>query len=99
MLCCYNLVICDWTRGDPTFPTSREEMTLVTFEALPFLTAVIDEGLSFSFGVASRLPRIFPLTGFQYGNYHLPVGIRMSSYMVYTDEKIFPDSFTFNSDR
>jgi hypothetical protein len=39
MLCCYNLVICDWTRGDPTFPTSREEMTLVTFEALPFLVS------------------------------------------------------------
>lgn len=38
-------------------------------------TAVIYEGLRISFGVASRLPRIVPPTGFQYENYHLPPGV------------------------
>jgi len=73
-------------------------MTLVTFEALPFLTAVIDEGLRLSFGVASRLPRISPPTGFQYGNYHLPVGVGNLHATLKTNNRSNHDFFISSPD-
>jgi hypothetical protein len=59
---------------------------------------VIDEGLSFSFGVASRLPRIFPLTGFQYGNYHLPVGVSNLHATLKTNNRSNHDFFISSPD-
>ncbi|RDW57227.1 hypothetical protein BP5796_12677 [Coleophoma crateriformis] len=86
---------------DEAFPNPLEEMSLTKLEALPFLTAVIYEGLRLSYGVASRLPRIVPQSGFEFDKYFLPPGVQvgMSAYTVHTDEAIFPDPFTFNPDR
>lgn len=51
------------------------EATLQTLEQLPFLTAVILEGLRLSYGVATRLPRIAPDQTIRYGGYTIPPGV------------------------
>lgn len=68
---------------------------------LPYLTAVINEALRFSYGTTQRMPRIAPKTDLQYKDWHLPAGIimGMDSYAVSHDEEIFPDSFRFIPDR
>ncbi|KAI9830709.1 MAG: hypothetical protein M1826_004538 [Phylliscum demangeonii] len=83
------------------FPDPRQPLDFLTLEQLPYLTAVIKEGLRLSFGVTSRLPRITPEPGATFNGHYLPAGttVAMSSWLMHRNEAVFPASATFDPDR
>ncbi|RAQ58815.1 cytochrome P450 [Aspergillus flavus] len=54
---------------------SRDELCLNTLEKLPYLTAVIKEGLRVSAVVTSRLPRIAPEETLEFRGWKIPPGV------------------------
>ena len=73
----------------------------VELEQLPFFNAVIAEANRLSFGVTARLCRIAPDESLTYNGYVIPAGtpVSMTTLCAHTDERIFPDPWTFNPDR
>lgn len=81
---------------------------LSTLEKLPYLGAVIQEGLRLSYGVSARTARIAPEDLVYRGEFRkkpvelvLPRGypIGMSTVITHHDEAIFPDSHAFVPER
>ncbi|KAF5650622.1 cytochrome P450 monooxygenase oxidoreductase [Fusarium sp. NRRL 52700] len=80
-----------------------------TLEQLPYLGAVINEGLRLSYGVSSRTARVPTAEDLVYhGEFNkkptslvLPRGyaIGMSAAIAHHDESVFPDSYTFAPER
>ncbi|KAI1335852.1 cytochrome P450 [Xylariaceae sp. FL0016] len=80
-----------------------------TFEDLPYLGAVIQEGLRLSYGVSARTAREPVNEDLVYRGefnkkpvgYVLPRGyaIGMSSFLMHHDENLFPDSYSFIPER
>ena len=70
-------------------------------EQLPFLTALIQEGLRVTYGVSHRLQRRFPDRALTYNNVTVPplTPVSMTSVLVHNNESLFPDPKTFNPDR
>lgn len=70
-------------------------------EQLPYLTAVINEGLRLSYGVMHRLQRVHPNTPLRYGDWTIPAGtpVGMSSPFMHNDPTVFPDPRTFDPSR
>ncbi|KAI4242602.1 MAG: hypothetical protein L6R40_003983 [Gallowayella cf. fulva] len=60
-----------------TFNPDAKAPRLLRLEQLPYLTAVILEGLRLSYGVATRLPRIAPDRIIQYKQYSIPPGVML----------------------
>ncbi|KAL2062093.1 hypothetical protein VTL71DRAFT_6359 [Oculimacula yallundae] len=83
------------------FPDSNTSMKLTDVENLPYLSAVIQEGLRLSYGLSTRLARIAPDEVLQYKEYSIPAGtpVGMTSVMMHHNETIFPDSYTFTPER
>lgn len=81
--------------------TVHENASWTELEQLPYLSACIAEGNRLSFGVTARVCRIAPDEALQYKGYTIPPGtpVSMTSLCVHTDERIFPDPWTFNPDR
>lgn len=83
--------------------------TWPVLETLPYLGAVIQEGLRLSYGVSSRTARVPTEENLLYRGewqkrpvqYVLPKGyaIGMSSYITHHNERAFPDSFSFSPER
>ncbi|KAL4916020.1 cytochrome P450 [Aspergillus aurantiobrunneus] len=78
-----------------------EVPTLSELEQLPYLQAVIKEGLRLSYGTMRRLPRVSPDMSLFYHDYHIPPGtpVGMSAYLVHTDPLIYKDPFKFDPER
>ncbi|PLN80209.1 cytochrome P450 [Aspergillus taichungensis] len=76
-------------------------------EHLPYLTAVIQEGLRFSCGVTGRLARIAPEEVLIFHDsqrkkdWHIPAGtpVSMTSVFVHNDPAIFPEPTEFRPER
>lgn len=70
-------------------------------ENLPYLTAVISEGLRKSLGTTSRFIRVAPRHNLQYQNYVLPAGtaISMSVMPLHRNAKVFRDPNEFIPER
>ncbi|KAF2656739.1 cytochrome P450 [Lophiostoma macrostomum CBS 122681] len=68
---------------------------------LPYLNAVIDEGLRLSHGTAHRLPRILPDSSLRFGDWDIPPGtpVSMTQMDVHLDPNIFPCSDSFLPER
>ncbi|KAL8696123.1 MAG: hypothetical protein Q9224_002960, partial [Gallowayella concinna] len=83
------------TRSSNTIPK------LVELEKLPYLTALVQEGLRLSYGVAARMPRIAPDRTLEYRGWKIPSGtaVSMTHSSLYHDEDIFPDSYSFMPER
>jgi cytochrome P450 len=79
------------------FPDPAVKLDFLTLEKLPYLTAVIKEGLRLSFGVPGRLPRMIEKDGAVFNGYPVPRGtiVGMSSWLMHRDPNVFqnPDSF------
>ncbi|KAL8670824.1 MAG: hypothetical protein Q9168_004660 [Polycauliona sp. 1 TL-2023] len=75
--------------------------SLYHLEKLPFLTAVITEGLRLTYGTVTRLQRIAPDRVVHYGDWAIPPGtpIGMSNGLLFHDERFFPDSNSFVPER
>lgn len=70
-------------------------------EQLPYLTAVITEGLRMGYGVSHRLQRIFPDTPLHYNGYTVPpmTPVSMTSVLLHENLTFFPDARTFRPER
>ncbi|PQE04573.1 cytochrome p450 protein [Rutstroemia sp. NJR-2017a BVV2] len=70
-------------------------------EQLPYLTAVIHEGLRLSCGVTTHLQRICPDQVLKFNEWEIPAGtpVSMTSLIQHMDPRIFPDPYKFNPDR
>ncbi|EGD95987.1 hypothetical protein TESG_03448 [Trichophyton tonsurans CBS 112818] len=77
-----------------------EPLTLKELEQLPYLTAVLMEGLRLSPGVGSRAARITDQDLF-YEHWRIPAGtpVGMTTILMHTDENLYPDPMCFNPDR
>ncbi|KAE8135233.1 cytochrome P450 [Aspergillus pseudotamarii] len=79
----------------------QDELCLNRLEKLPYLTAVIKEGLRVSAVVTSRLPRIAPDEMLKFRAWTIPPGtpVSMSSHFILRDPAIFPDPLVFQPER
>ena len=70
-------------------------------EQLPYLTAVITEGLRIGYGVAGRLQRLFPDTVLEYNGYSVPpmTPISMTAILLHDNPTLFPNPRTFRPER
>ncbi|KIX08918.1 uncharacterized protein Z518_03575 [Rhinocladiella mackenziei CBS 650.93] len=82
-------------------PSPMKIPSLATLQNLPYLNAVVDEGVRISFPVPARSPRIFRDHALQYGEWTIKPGtsVSMSPWMVSMSEKIFPEPFKFKPER
>ncbi|KAI0194578.1 putative cytochrome P450 [Astrocystis sublimbata] len=82
---------------DPTSPT----LPWAQLERLPFLTAVILEGLRLSFGSVQRLPRVSRQADIQFRSWRIPAGsaVSMDAYHMHSNPGIFPSPNDFDPDR
>lgn len=80
-------------KGDPVAPWT-------TLEQLPYLTAVIKEGVRLAGGMLSRLPRIYDQP-IQYKEWTIPAGtpVAMTPHLVSIDANIFPEPRRFIPER
>lgn len=74
---------------------------LATLEQLPYLTAVLMEGLRLSPGLASRMARIALDRDLIYGEWRIPAGtpVGMTTIMMHMDEKVYPEPNKFKPER
>jgi len=83
------------------FPDPSVTLDFITLEKLPYLTAVIKEGLRLSYGVIGRLPRVVNELGVSFNGFDVPPGtnVGMSSYMMHRDLDHFPNPDSFDPER
>ncbi|KAL4732999.1 cytochrome P450 [Aspergillus similis] len=86
-----------------TIPDAAQSVTWQQLEQLPYLSAVICEGLRLSYGVSSRLQRINPLGPLwgRWVEYEIPKGtpVGMTSALIHTNPELFPDPHEFKPER
>ena len=82
-------------------PDSDESPRWQQLEQLPYLTAVITEGLRLSYGASHRLQRISPDVALQYKEWKIPRGtpVGMTSVLIHNNPAIFPKPKKFNPER
>lgn len=70
-------------------------------EQLPYLTAIITEGLRVGYGVSTRLQRLFPDTTLRYQGYAISPRTPVSMTAVHThdDPTLFPEPQSFRPER
>ncbi|KAH8882984.1 putative cytochrome P450 [Thozetella sp. PMI_491] len=76
-------------------------------EKLPYLQALIKEGLRHSYGTMHRLPRVSPDADLSYTStrdgkvWTIPAGVPvgMTAYFQHTDPDVFPDPYSFVPER
>lgn len=82
-----------------------DDLSLLLFyddlQRLPYLSAVISEGLRMSSSATGRLPRVNPNAAMAYQSYVIPAGTAVSTSIrdVHFDEAIFPDARRFKPER
>jgi len=81
--------------------TSPQPLDLKTLEQLPYLTAILMEGLRLSPAIATRMARISPDNGIIYGQWRIPPGtpVGMTLILMHTDETLYPEPMRFNPER
>ena len=82
--------------SDPTI-----EARLLEIETLPYLTAVIYEGLRLGYGITHRLQRVHLDKALHYGRWTIPPGtpVGMTSILTHNNPDIFPSPGTFDPSR
>ena len=80
---------------------SSTPLPLNTLEHLPYLNAVVYEGLRISYGVAHRLQRIAPDRTIRSHKWTIPQGtpVGMTSVLMHNNPDIFPDPHRFIPER
>ncbi|OTA89154.1 hypothetical protein M434DRAFT_79664 [Hypoxylon sp. CO27-5] len=79
----------------------RQDPNLADLEKLPYLTAVLREGLRLSPAIATRMARIAPDRDLMYGKFRIPAGtpVGMTLLSMHTDPLFYPDPLRFNPER
>lgn len=78
-----------------------QDFTLQQLERLPYLTAVIKEGLRLAYGASVRLPRIAPDSELRFEEWVIPKGtsISMSTVLQHQNGKVFLEPESFRPER
>ncbi|KAG9241457.1 trichodiene oxygenase [Calycina marina] len=78
-----------------------DTLELKELEHLPYMTAVLKEGLRLSPAIATRMARIAPECTTVYGRWSIPGGtpVGMTTILLHTDPAIYPEPSNFNPDR
>ena len=79
----------------------NSQWSLRELEQLPYLTAVILEGLRLNPGLATRLARIAPDRDLVFDKWIIPSGspVGMTTFLMHRDEKLYPNPETFDPER
>lgn len=100
-----NISILDRLREEITIATAASSskswpLPLQTLEQLPYLTAVLMEGLRLSPALGTRTPRVSDKDLF-YESWRIPAGtpVGMTVLLMHTDESIYPDPMCFDPER
>lgn len=82
-------------------PDPDSHLPLSELERLPYLTAVINEGLRLNEAAAHRLGRVFPEKTLDYHGTLIPNGslVSMTTLLMHMNEDIFPDPKAFKPER
>ncbi|MCJ1457978.1 hypothetical protein MMC28_008347 [Mycoblastus sanguinarius] len=82
-------------------PNADASPSWTQLERLPYLTAVIKEGLRIGYGFPHRMQRVSPDVALQFHDWTIPVGtpVSMSSLMIHDNPSIFPNPRTFDPER
>jgi cytochrome P450 len=82
-------------------PYPENLASLQQLERLPYLSAVVSEGLRISHPISSRLSRVSPDGPLILGKWEIPPGtpVSMTSIFVHENPKIFPEPREFRPDR
>lgn len=77
------------------------DLDLASLERLPYLTAVLTEGLRLSPGIATRTARIAPDRDLIYGQWRIPAGtpVGMTTLLLHLDESAYPEPRRFDPER
>ncbi|RYP45943.1 hypothetical protein DL769_011423 [Monosporascus sp. CRB-8-3] len=80
---------------------NKRETNLAELERLPYLTAVLLEGLRFSPALATRMARVAPDRDLLYGKQRIPAGtpVGMTALLMHLDPEVYPDPMRFDPDR
>lgn len=83
------------------FPNKKANLDYLTLEKLPYLTAVIKEGLRLSYGAVGRLPRVIETDDAIFSGNCVPKGttVGMSSWMMHRNPENYPDPEKFDPER
>ncbi|KAL9609843.1 MAG: hypothetical protein Q9167_005410 [Letrouitia subvulpina] len=75
--------------------------TWAQLERVPYLQAIIKEGLRLSFGTMHRRPRVSPNQDLRFQDWVIPAGtpVGMSAYFMHRDPTIFPRPMEFLPER
>jgi cytochrome P450 len=78
-----------------------DDIGLSELERLPYLTAVLMEGLRLSPAIATRATRVAPDRDLIYGKWVIPAGtpIGMTAYFLLRDPELYPNPDEFNPER
>ena len=82
-------------------PEHAISLSLSELEGLPYLTAVIQEGLRLSNPITHRVRRQFPDNMLSYHGKCIPAGttVSMTAMLTHLDEDLFPEPRTFRPER
>lgn len=80
---------------------SQRDIKVSDLEKLPYLTAIIHEGLRISAIVTVRLPRIAPDEVLTYGGYEIPAGtpVSQTSHAIHLNPEYWPEPMRFEPER
>ncbi|KAL4946987.1 putative cytochrome P450 [Aspergillus filifer] len=83
------------------YPDQDNMPTWQTLERLPYLHAIVREGLRLSPGVMRRLPRVSPDAALHYKQWTIPAGtpVGMAAYSQHMDPSVYEDPFIFRPER
>ena len=82
-------------------PQRADRPKLQDLEKLPYLTAVIQEGLRITHPVTHRQCRVFPDKALTYNGLTIPPGtlIHLTTLLIHENEHIFPEPRAFKPER
>ncbi|KAL9619658.1 MAG: hypothetical protein Q9160_005764 [Pyrenula sp. 1 TL-2023] len=86
---------------EEAFPDPRDSPNIPGLESLPYLSAVINEGLRISYGVLHRLTRVHLDSPMRLKDWTIPPGtpVGMSPVFLHNDEDMFPNYRSFDPER
>lgn len=86
---------------ESVMPDAEESPGQHVFEALPYLNAVLDEGLRMSYGSMHRLSRSHAKDALQYRDWVIPPGtpVGYSAYMLHRNPEVSPEPDKFKPER
>ncbi|GAP85658.1 putative cytochrome P450 [Rosellinia necatrix] len=86
---------------EQAMPNADEILPWEELEKLPYLSAIVWEGLRLSFGSVQRLPRVNRLGSWVYGDLVIPPNtpVSMDAYHNHTNAAVFPSPLEFRPER